>query len=172
MAANPLKSPAPPTVWTWILVSLLWGTVFFGTSTFMLVQAVALLQTGIFDPVRSEVFQVYGFFILVLLAVALGSMAVKNLFDPGYASQVRRKKDISEGKGERLFISFAGSIATSFTFTILTALTYTFTTTVTGASVAFKIPVVLVAAGLNIAAGLAASLLVGIIFIMAKVGKR
>jgi hypothetical protein len=172
MALAASKPQAPPTVWTWILVTMLWGTVFFGTSTFMLRQAVGLLKAGTFDPSFSEALRVYGLFIGVLLVVALGSMLIKNLIDPGSAAQTRRFQDVAAGRRERLFVSLAGSIATSFIFTVLAALTYAVAAPFLGAAVSLPVTVVAAAAGMNVGAGLAASLLVGIIFIVAKAVKR
>ena len=162
------KRPLPQSVWTWILITLLWGTVFFASSTWMLSKAVGIVGEGAFSPARGEAFTVYALFVPLLLLIALVSMAVKNKLDPGSLKQLSRQKAVKEGSREQYFVSFAGSIATSFLFTILTAATYTLTVPVTGLVVRLSLSAVVVAALLNIAAGLAASLFVGTIFIVSR----
>ena len=108
------KNPEPPGVVIWVLVTLLWGTVFFLTSIFMLSYASMWLGQGVFNLSRSELFHVYGIHACVLVVFALAAMLVKNSIQPGGKQQIQRWQAISEGKGEKLFISFAGSIATSF----------------------------------------------------------
>ena len=65
------ENPKPPGVTIWVLVTLLWGTVFFTTSVFMLRYAALLLGQGIFSPSRSEVFNAYGVHAGVLIVFAL-----------------------------------------------------------------------------------------------------
>ena len=162
------KKPVAPSVWIWIGVTLLWGTVFFMTSTLMLKFSVRLLGTGVFDPVGREGLTVYLLYVPVLIAIALVSMAVKNVFDPGSRKQIERHQAVARGIRERYFVSFAGSIATSFLFTVLTAVMHSVTVSVSGSVVELPAKVVVLAAVLNIAAGLAASMLVGIIFMVAR----
>ncbi len=166
------KNPEPPGVVIWVLVTLLWGTLFFCTSVFMLNYATLLLAQGVFNPSRSELFQVYGIHVVVLVLFAIIAMLVKNMVEPGSHKQIQRWQNISEGKGEKLFISFAGSIATSFFFTALTALTFLGSAGMLGFAVSLSLTVILTAALLNIGAGLAASLLVGLVFLIAKVGRK
>jgi hypothetical protein len=162
------KKPLPQSVWTWILITLLWGTVFFATSTWTLTKAVAMLGEGSFNPSRGEALTVYGVFVPMLLVIALVSMAIKNRLDPGSLKQLSRQKAVKEGSRERLFVSFAGSIATSFLFTILTACTHAAAAPLTGTIIKLGPSAVFAAALLNIAAGLAASLFVGTVFIVAR----
>ncbi|MCF8216269.1 MAG: hypothetical protein K9I59_05790 [Chlorobium sp.] len=171
MASFLKKTPAAPGPAIWISVTLLWGTVFFFTSSWMLGVASGMLGTGYFRLSGGELFRVYGLHIPVLLIFALTAMMVKNLLDPQGRKQVERQKSVVQGKRERLFVSFAGSIATSFFFTGLTASTFLWSSGFTGISVDLPLSVIVVAAGFNILAGLAASLLVGIVFIAAKVGR-
>jgi hypothetical protein len=166
------ENPKPPGVTIWVLVTLLWGTVFFTTSVFMLRYAALLLGQGIFSPSRSEVFNAYGVHAGVLIVFALIAMMVKNMVEPGSKKQIQRWQNISEGKGEKLFISFAGSIATSFFFTGLTAMTFLLSAAAFGFVISLTIPVVLTAALLNIGAGLTASLIVGLVFLIARVGRK
>jgi hypothetical protein len=166
------KTPQPPGVGIWVSVTLLWGTVFFFTSVFMMKLASNWLQHGVFNPSRSELFNVYGIHAGVLIVFGLAAMLVKNIIEPGNQKQIKRWQDISEGKGEKLFISFAGSIATSFFFTGLTAATFIVTASILGFTVKITLSVVLLAALLNIGAGLAASLIVGLVFLIAKVGRK
>ena len=166
------KTPKPPGVGIWVSVTMLWGTVFFITSVFMMKLASNWLQQGVFNPSRSELFNVYGIHAFVLIVFGLVAMLVKNIIEPGSQKQIQRWKDISEGKGEKLFISFAGSIATSFFFTGLTAATFLASAGILGLTVKITLSVVLIAALLNIGAGLAASLIVGLVFLIAKVGRK
>ena len=170
MAAITKKTPKPPGIAIWVLVTLLWGTVFFWTSIIMLQLASYRLQEGFFNPSGSEQWKVYGIQVVVLILFALVAMMVKNLFEPGGQKQIARWQNISEGKGEKIFISFAGSLATSFFFTVLTALTFLGGSAFLGFVVDLTVPVVFLAALFNIAAGITASLIVGVIFLIAKVG--
>jgi len=172
MAATTKKTPAPPGVAIWVLVTMLWGTVFFWTSIFMLQLASYRLQQGSFYPTVSEQWRVYGVHAVVLILFALVAMMVKNRIEPGGQKQIQRWQNISEGKGEKLFISFAGSLATSFFFTALTAVVFLASSGFLGFSIVLTIPVILLAASFNIAAGIAASLIVGFVFLIAQVGRK
>ncbi|EAT60013.1 hypothetical protein [Chlorobium ferrooxidans] len=172
MASPIKKTPAPPGVATWVLVTLLWGTLFYWTSIFMLRLASAKLGQGYFNAQQSELFTVYGIHAGVLVLFALVAMMVRQLLDPGASKQVARKVAIAEGKGEKVFISFAGSIATSFFFTGLTALTLAVSSSRVGFDADFTLPVVLLAASYNIAAGLCASLFVGVVFLIAQAVRK
>lgn len=162
------KKAVPPSVWIWILVTLLWGTVFFITSSWMLGVATHLVGEGVFDSGAREWLTVYFCYVPVLIAIALTSMAVKNLIDPGSLKQIERHQAVAKGTRERLFVSFAGSIATSFIFTLLTAVMHSVTSPLTGAVIELTPKAVVAAATLNIAAGLAASLLVGFVFMVTR----
>ncbi|MBM3163555.1 MAG: hypothetical protein FJZ79_09690 [Chlorobi bacterium] len=172
MAALLQKTPAAPGPPIWISVTLLWGTVFFFTSSWMLSLATGMLREGSFTVSGGDLFRVYGFHLPVLVLFALLAMMVKNLIDPQGRKQVQRQQSVVEGKRERLFVSFAGSIATSFFFTGLTASTFLWSAAFTGLAVDLTPKVVALAALYNIAAGLAASLLVGVVFMIAKVGRK
>ena len=166
------KNLKPPGVAIWVLVTLLWGTVFYWTSVFMLQLSSATLGEGVFYPSNSEQWSVYGIQVVVLILFALVAMAVRGALDPGNTQQIKRWQNISKGEGERIFISFAGSIATSFFFTALTALTFLGSSGFLGFVVVLTLPVILLAAFFNVAAGIAASLIVGFIFLIAKVGRK
>jgi hypothetical protein len=166
------KKSAPQSVWTWIIITLLWGSVFFFTSTWMLGKASAWLDAGGFQPDGSEPLTVYFMYAPVLIVIALVAMAVKNRLDPGSLKQLERQKAVKEGMRERYFVSFAGGIASSFLFTVLTAGAHLAAVPVTGASVRLNVATVAVAGVLNIAAGLGASLLVGMIFLVSGVGRK
>ncbi|MEI7695656.1 MAG: hypothetical protein WCI64_08445 [Chlorobium sp.] len=172
MGTTTKKSPKPPGVAIWVLVTLLWGTVFYWTSIVMLQLASTKLGEGFFHPSNSELWRVYGIQVVVLILFALVAKAVRGVFDPGNTQQIRRWQNLSEGHGEKIFISFAGSLATSFFFTALTALTFLGSSGALGLAVVFTIPVVLLAALFNVAAGVAASLIVGLIFLIARVGRK
>ncbi len=162
----------PPNMATWLVITLLWGTVFYWTSIAMLQLAATKLGEGSLAASTSELWRVYGVHAGVLVVFALMAMAFKGLVDPGNKKQLQRKQNISQGKGEKIFISFAGSIATSFFFTMLTSLTLFVAAGFFNVTVAFTAPMVLLAALFNIAAGLSASLFVGILFLIAKVGQK
>jgi hypothetical protein len=173
MASLPSKkTPAPPGVAIWISVTLLWGTVFYWTSIVMLKLASVKLGQGLFDPSKIKLFGVYGIHAGVLIVFALVAMLVKRMIDPGAQKQIQRKQAIAEGRGEKLFVSFAGSIATSFFFTGLTALTILVSSPLFGYAAGFTLPVVLLAGLFNIAAGVAASLVVGLVFLIKKTVKK
>ncbi len=172
MAALLKKAPAKPGPAIWISVTLLWGTVFFFTSSWMLAAASRQLAQGFFGLSVAELLRVYGFHVPVLLVFALLAMMVKNLLDPDGSKQVSRQQSVVAGKREKLFVSFGGSLATSFFFTGLSASTFLWSSRFTGLVVDLTPKVVALAALYNIAAGLAASLLVGIVFMIAKVGRK
>jgi len=162
----------PPNVATWLAITLLWGTVFYWTSISMLQLASAKLGEGTLAASTSQLWSVYGVHAGVLIVFALTAMAIKGIIDPGNKKQLQRKQNISEGKGEKIFISFAGSIATSFFFTTLTSLTLLGAAGFFNVTVTLTLQMVLLAALFNIAAGLAASLFVGILFLIGKVGQK
>lgn len=166
------KKPAPQSPWTWILITLLWGSVFFFTSTWMLGKASAWLDAGGFLPDGAATLTVYLLYVPVLIVIALVAMAVKNRLDPGSLKQLERQKAVKEGKRERYFVSFAGGIASSFLFAVLTAIAHIAAVPVTGAVIRLNPATVAVAGVLNIAAGLGASLLVGMIFLASGVGRK
>ncbi|NTU67580.1 MAG: hypothetical protein HGB02_01725 [Chlorobiaceae bacterium] len=162
------KKPVAPSAWIWIGVTLLWGTVFFMTSTFMLTLSVRLLGQGTFDPAGAEVLGTWLATVPVLVAVALAAMVFKELVDPGSRKQIERHQAVARGVRERYFVSFAGSIATSFLFTVLTAVMHMAAAPLTGSVVELPARTIVLAASINIAAGLSASMLVGIVFMVAR----
>lgn len=172
MAIRLTKTPAQPGLFLWVSITLLWGTVFFFTSAFMLGIASRQLSMGLFELPGSNLFRVYGFHIPVLLLFALMAMMVKNLLDPKGEKQMQRQRSVVEGRRERYFVSFAGSMATSFFFTALTATTFIWSSGFTGLRVDLPPAVIVTAAVFNIAAGLAASMFVGIVFMITKVGRK
>ncbi len=172
MVSTTKKTPTPPGIAIWVGVTLLWGTVFYWTSVFMLQLASARLGEAYVNPSGSELLNVYGMHVVVLIVFALVAMMVKKMLEPGGQKQIQRWEEISEGKGEKIFISFAGSLATSFFFTGLTAATLIGSSRIFGFVVDLTLSVVLLAGVFNIAAGLAASLIVGLVFLIAGVGKK
>jgi hypothetical protein len=172
MVSTTKKTQTPPGIAIWVSVTLLWGTVFYWTSVFMLQFASVRLGESFFHLSGSELLKGYGLHVVVLIIFALVAMMVKNLLEPGGQKQIQRWQNISEGKDNKLFVSFAGSLATSFFFTGLTAMTLIGSSRVYGFVVDLTLPVVLLAALFNIAAGLAASLIVGLVFFIAGVGKK
>jgi O-antigen ligase len=134
--------------------------------------ASGLLGQGFFNPSWGSVLSVYPVHVVILAVFAMAAMILKRAIDPGSDGQRERWKAINEGKGEKIFISLAGSIATSILFTFLTAATFSLVSGMLAIIVELTLPVVFLAALFNIAAGLAASLVVGVIFLVAKVGKK
>lgn len=158
-----------PGIGTWLSVTLLWGTVFYATSVYMLKLAANWSADAYFNPTWSEFFSVFGLLHLpVLITFAIVAMLVKRVIDPEAKGQNERFKAIEEGRGERIFISLAGSIATSFTFALLTVGSYLAAGNLINVRTGFATDQVIYASLLNIAAGLAASVLVGIIFMFGK----
>jgi hypothetical protein len=172
MVLSAKKERRPPGPAIWISVTLLWGTVFFISSVFMLKVTSAMLRQGFFNPSLKGALNVYCVHAVILIVFALAAMLLKRAFEPGSESQIQRWQAIDEGKGEKIFISFAGSIATSFFFTLLTAVTFSVVSPMLGMIVEFTLPAVFLAGLFNIGAGLAASLVVGILFLLANVGKQ
>lgn len=160
--------PARPSVWIWIAVTLLWGTVFFATSSWMLGLSSSITGEGAFSPSRSQAETAYALYVPLLLVVALGAMAVKNRIDPEYRGLAKRRSAIVEGRNERYFVSLASSIVTSFLFTVMTAFIHAWAVPLTGATVLLTPKLVLAGAAMNVAAGLGASLLVGTIFLVSR----
>jgi len=170
MNSSTKKTPSQ-SVWTWIVITLLWGSVFFATSTWILGIVSGWFDGGAFSPDRAEALRVYAMYVPALLVVALSAMVIQSRLDPDWQKQREREKAVRAGKREQLFVSFAASIATSSLFTLLTAAAHMVAAPVIGTAVSFSVKTVLVAAGLNIAAGLAASLFVGMIFLVFGVAK-
>lgn len=168
MVLEAKKTASPPSIWTWLTITFLWGTVFFITSVLMLNIAGAWLEQGFFNPAWSEIYSVYAVYFFVLLFFAFSAMLVKNKLDPRGEKQTKRQQEVVGGRREVVFVSLAGSIATSFFFTVLTALVFLFSKTLVGTTMELTIPVVLVAALMNIGAGLSASLLVGLVLFVLK----
>lgn len=168
MALTARKTASPPSVWTWLSITFLWGTVFFATSVVALSLASGWLEQGFFNPAWSEIYSVYAIYFFVLLFLAVSAMLIKNRMDPRGEKQTRRQQDVVAGKREMVFVSLAGSIVTSFFFTVLTAVVFLFSVLLVDMTIDFTLPVVLVAAVMNIAAGLCASLLVGLVLFVLK----
>ncbi len=162
------KKAAPPSAWVWCLVTLLWGTVFFATSTWMLSIAAGWTGEGSFDTGFGESLKAYACYVPVLIAIALAAMSLKQLTDPGSLKQIARHQAVAKGQRERYFVSFAGSIASGFLFTFATAAMHIVTVPLTGAVVHLTLRTVAIAGGLNIVAGLAASVLVAVLFMVAR----
>ncbi len=168
MVLEAKKTVSAPAVWTWLSITFLWGTVFFASSVFMLKISSSWLEQGFFNPAWPEIYSVYAVYFFVLFFFAVSAMLVKNRQDPRGEKQTKRQQEVVAGKRETVFVSLAGSIATSFFFTIITALVFSVSTALVDMTVDFTVPVILVAAGLNIFAGLAASILVGLVLFVLK----
>ncbi len=168
MLVHARQTAAPPSVWTWLAITFLWGTVFFATSIIMLKAAVFWLERGFFNPEWSEIYSVYAIYFFILLAIAFGAMMLKNRMDPEGEQQTRRQQDVLAGKREQVFVSLAASITTSFFFTVLTALTFIASRPLIDMTLTLPASVVVIASLLNIGAGLSVSLLVGFVIFLLK----
>ncbi|ABB23314.1 hypothetical protein [Pelodictyon luteolum] len=169
---NTSAAPTVPSPALWLAITLLWGTVFYATSVYMLRLASQQLAGGLFDPSGEAVLNVYGMHAVLLVSFALIAMTARMALDPGANSQIRRWEAVKGGYGEKVFISLSGSIATGFFFTILTALTWTASSELFPAGSALSLSVVFLASFYNIGAGLSASLLVGLVFFLSGIGKK
>lgn len=148
----------------WISVSLMWGTVFFITSIFML----KLAGEMTFSPDWSDSLKAYLFYAVMIVGVALGGYGVNKLYDPKGEMRAKRQAEVKSGMKEQIFVSFFGSIATAFGFCLITALSFLFAKWVLNVSADFSMQDVLLASIYNIGAGLGGSLFTGVIFIMLK----
>ena len=163
------KKASPPSIWTWLSITFLWGTVFFATSVTAISFTSDRLEQGFFKPAWSEIYSVYVIYFFVLLVFAVSAMLVKNKMDPRGEQQTRRQQAVVAGKREVVFVSLAGSVVTSFFFTVLTALVFVAASiSLVDMRVDVTAPVVLIAAVLNITAGLSASILVGLVLFVLK----
>ncbi len=171
MALRAKETASPPALWLWFAITFLWGTVFFATSVVTLSLAAFWLEQGFFSPSWNGIYTAYGIYFVVLMVIALSAMMVKNRMDPDGEKQTKRQQDVVAGKREVVFVSLASSIVTSFFFTVLTAIVFAVSSvSLIDMTIDLKVPVVLVAAVMNIVAGLSASLLVGlVIFVLKKV---
>jgi|YNPMSStandDraft_2_1061718.scaffolds.fasta_scaffold11724_2 Trk-type K+ transport system membrane component len=148
----------------WISVSLMWGTVFFITSIFML----KLAGSVAFSPDWSDSLKAYLFYAVMIVIVALGGYGFNKLYDPTGEKRAKRQAEVKAGMKEQVFVSFAGSIATGFSFCLLTALSFLCAKWVMHVSAEFSLQQVLVASIYNIGAGLGGSLFTGLIFVALK----
>lgn len=165
------KQPKPPGLFIWQSVTLFWGTVFYWSSLYMLERA-ATINGTLFDPAVGVRVQVYGLQVVGLVVIALLAMMVRSRLDPGNRRQIERWQNISAGKGEKIFISFAGSLATGFGFTLLTVGSYVAYGALTGYETGFTTATVLLASLFNTMTGIAASLVVGLVFLIAGIGRK
>jgi len=148
----------------WVNVSLLWGTVFFVTSIFML----KLAADTSFSPEVFDALKAYFFYVLMIIGVALGGYAINKLYDPNGEKRVKRQAEVKAGMKEQIFVSLTGSIATGFAFCLITALAFLCAKWVMHISAEFSLQQVLVASLYNIGAGLGGSLFTGLIFVVLK----
>lgn len=148
----------------WINVSLMWGTVFFITSIFML----KLASHTAFSPDWSDSLKAYLFYIVMIIAVALSGYGINKLYDPKGEKRAKRQTEVKSGIKEQIFVSFVGSIATSFTFCLLTALSFLCAQWILSVSMDFSMQTVFIASIYNIGAGLGGSLFTGLIFVALK----
>ncbi|MFN3560960.1 MAG: hypothetical protein ACK4XY_02685 [Chloroherpetonaceae bacterium] len=148
----------------WINVSLMWGTVFFITSIFML----KLASATSFLPDWTDSLKAYLFYVVMIVIVALGGYGVNKLYDPKGEKRAKRQAEVKSGMKEQVFVSLFGSIATGFGFCLLTALSFLCAKWAMRVPADFSMQHVFVAAIYNIGAGLGGSLFTGLIFVVLK----
>ncbi|TCD47596.1 hypothetical protein [Chlorobium sp. N1] len=156
----------------WLSITLLWGSLFYLSSVYLLQLASRQLGGPLFDPSGDDVLRVYGVHAVLLVTFALVAMTARRLMDPEGKSQSQRRDAVKGGAGERIFISLAGSIATGFSFTVLTSLSWWASSDFASAAAALTLPLVLLGSLYNIGAGLSASLLVGLVFLATGTGRK
>ncbi|MDX2128469.1 MAG: hypothetical protein SFU91_05480 [Chloroherpetonaceae bacterium] len=153
----------------WVTVSFFWGTVFYITSIY----ALSLLPSyfsfmPVFEPSFIESLKAYPIYAVFLFAVAFGGYGFNRLYDPTGEKRKKRQDKVSKGTTETIFVSLAGSIATSFFFTFLVALAFIISNSFFEMNFNFTFQQVFFASLGNIAAGLIGSLLVGVVFLVLK----
>ncbi|MFN3386666.1 MAG: hypothetical protein ACK42Y_08795 [Candidatus Thermochlorobacter sp.] len=148
----------------WISVSFLWGTIFYISSIFVLHLTSEQLG-GNFHPEFSDSLKSYLFYALLIVAVALGGYAANRLYDPTGVKRQKRISSVTAGLKEQVFVSFLGSLATSFVFCLMTALAFWGAHLTFG--IAFDMPLrtILIGSLVNMLAGLLGSLLTGLVFL-------
>ncbi len=151
----------------WISVSFLWGTVFY-ISSILTLGFVSEYSGGHFHPDLLDSIKSYMFYALLILAVAIGGYLGNKLYDPTGEKRQQRINAVTAGMKEQVFVSFAGSIATSFVFGLMTAFAFWLSHLTFG--VAFDVPLrtVLIGSLANIPAGIVGSLLTGLVFLVLK----
>jgi len=157
-----------PHLWLWLTITLLWGTVFFGTSIIALNASVFINQRGFFNPSWDEIYMVYLPYLAFLVLFALLARAVNGLLDPEGRRQALRQQDVLAGKREKVFVSLGGSIVTSFLFTLATSAAFLLVPYYTYFILDLPLQVILFAALLNIAAGLLVSVVVGLVILLLR----
>lgn len=155
----------------WISVSFLWGTIFYISSIFVLA-FVSEQVGGSFHPDLLDSIKSYMFYAVLIVAVALGSYAINKLYDPTGEKRQKRINEVSAGMKEQVFVSFLGSIATSFVFCLMTAVAFWAAHWAFG--VAFDMPLrtVLVGSVANVLPGILGSLATGLVFLGLKLTGR
>ncbi len=162
------KPPAMPQLWLWLTITLLWGTVFFGTSIIALNAAVFINKKGFFNPAWEEIYKVYLPYAAFLVLFALVVRSLKRLLDPEGRRQSLRQQDVLAGKRERVFVSLGGSIASSFFFTLATSAAFLLVPYFTYFIIDLPLQVILFGALLNIGAGLLVSVVVGLVILLLR----
>ncbi len=153
----------------WIGVSLLWGTIFFLTSIFAL-GFVSEQRNGVstFHPSIVDSIKAYSIYIVFVIGVAVSGFLFNRLYDPTGEKRNKRIADVTAGKKENYFVSFAGSLATGFVFGLLTALAFFLAQYLFGIAAEADVATVMLASLVNVGAGVAGSLATGIVFVVLK----
>jgi len=155
----------------WVSVSFLWGTIFY-ISSILILGVISDYSGGYFHPALSDSVKAYVFYALLIFVVAIGGYFGNKLYDPTGEKRQQRINAVTAGMREQVFVSFVGSIATSFVFGLMTALAFWFPHLTF--NIAFDMPLhtVLIGSLANILAGIVGSLLTGLVFLVLKATGR
>lgn len=155
----------------WVGVSFLWGTIFYISSIFVLSLASERLG-GNFHPDFFDSVKSYFFYALLIVAVALGGYVGNRLYDPTGEKRQKRISAVSAGMKEQVFVSFLGSLATSFVFCLMTALAFWAAHIVFDVAFEMSLNAVLVGSLINMLAGILGSMLTGLVFLGLKLAGK
>lgn len=153
----------------WIGISLFWGTVLYATSIYMMNTAGQWLNAGTFVPPAVDLFHSFSIYTVFVVLLAVVARRINQQLDPTGEKRVQRQREVLQGKTERMFVSFVGSVASGFAFAVLTGLSFSAAALVFSSTVVPELRVVLSGSVGNMAAGIAGSAVVGIVLVILKV---
>ncbi len=171
MTNNFTTSARENRVGLWISVSFLWGTIFYISSIFVL-RLTSEQLGGNFHPEFLDSLKSYLFYALLIIAVALGGYGVNRLYDPTGEKRQKRISSVTAGLKEQVFVSFLGSLATSFGFCLMTALAFWAAHFTFGIAFEMSLGAILIGSLVNTLAGLLGSLLTGLVFLGLKLAGK
>lgn len=155
----------------WVSVSFLWGTIFYISSIFVL-SLTSERFGGNFRPDLLDSVKSYLFYALLIVAVALGGYLANRLYDPTGEKRQKRISEVSAGLKEQVFVSFLGSLATSFVFCLMTALAFWAAHLAFGVAFDMTLNAALIGSLVNMLAGVLGSMLTGLVFLGLKLAGK